>query len=286
MTNQLYKIFGLTGIFDSHAHINSSHFDLNREEVIKKAREQKLASVFDVSTNLESALLSLDISSRSNGFIKTWIGIDPEVFVPGSDLFVVQEIKKDWFDLNFQKLDEVITSYKEYIVGIGETGMDYYWLENVYKTQDIDKELVKKSKKLQEKLFRMHIQLAKKHDLPLTIHSRGAEEACLKLVKAQNVTGIFHSYTGDYSTAKSILDSGFGLGVNGIVTFKNAIELRSVYKKILGKIKKEVEPQYFYKKGIFFETDAPFLAPEGKRGELNTPANVVDVYNAFVETLK
>lgn len=260
-------------LIDSHCHLNFPGYDDGLEKIINLAIKNDVLEVWDIATDLESSKKSITIAKRFNN-IKSFIGIDPEVFIPGSELSLSLDTDDSWFEQMFKELNLLIDENKDYVIGIGESGLDHYWLKDKTTHEQ------ESSKLLQEKLFRMHLELAQKHKLPLSIHSRGAEEECLKIVKEYEAEGIFHSFTGNYETAKGILDSGWGLGVNGIITFKNANELREVYKKVL--FGKELEsPLDFYKEGIFFETDSPFLSPEGKRGEQNEPANVSDVYESF-----
>lgn len=261
-----------TKLLDSHSHINSSAFDADLDFIIKK---DPTLEIWDVSTDFDSITESLNISKKYNK-VKSFIGIDPEVFIPNNSLFIGLEVKNNWFDNCFEKLDKIITQNRDYIVGVGETGLDFYW------TKNLDNASATKSHSLQKQLFELHIELANKHILPLTIHSRGAETECIDIMWRFNAKGIFHSYTGDYKTSAKILDSGCGLGVNGIITFKNGNNVRETYRRILGKVY-ESQIADLYKKGIYFETDAPYLSPEGSRGQRNEPTNVKNIYNYFKE---
>lgn len=287
MASHISGFFSDNFLFDSHAHINSRNFDLDRDQVIERATKNDVKMIFDIGTDISSSQLSLDIAKNNPGVVYSFVGIDPEVLIPGSSLTLTENFDKKWIETKTEYLNAIISSNKDFIKGIGETGMDFYWIKEKLESGEIDKSQFNKIKKDQQKLFEMHLDLAKEHKLPLSIHSRGAEEECLKVIKSYSgVVGIFHSYTGNYDIAKKILSSGNGLGVNGIITFKNAYELRGIYKKILGKKIKDYSPMDFYKAGIFFETDCPFLAPDGKRGERNEPANVRTVFESFVTFLK
>jgi TatD DNase family protein len=279
-------------LFDSHAHLTYSGFDDALPVIVKKAEDAGVKAIFDIGTTIETSIKAISNAKEYEGKIFAYVGIDPEVFEPGSEYFLGFDKNDKWFEEQYGILKELITNNPKLIAGIGETGMDYYHVNA--KSQDPNtKEIVQKfrnedinaSKSLQEKLFRMHIRLGEEFNLQLSIHSRGAERECLDIVKNTKSIGIFHSYAGDYEVAKEVLDIGWGLGVNGIVTFKNAKERREVFKKILGKVSSDWAPRDFYKKGIFFETDAPFLAPEGKRGQTNEPANIRDIYELFIEGL-
>jgi TatD DNase family protein len=218
------------------------------------------------------------------------VGIDPDLLIPGNKSFA-ENIQKptSYWEEQIESLRKLISENKNYVVAIGETGMDAYWLEREMKEGKVDFATTKKSIQVQEELFRMHLQLASEVDLPLSIHSRAAEPACLEIIgnfSAARISGVFHSYTGDYETAVKILDAGWALGVNGIITFKNAEDLREMYRKIIGKVTSDLTPADLYSKGIYLETDAPYLAPEGKRGERNNPGNVSQIFTDFIEALK
>lgn len=265
-------------LIDTHAHVVSEEYRGLEKSISDKALEAGIEEIFDVAINLATSKKSLEIS-RNNPKIRSFIGVDPEIFIPKSPFFE-EDCSELWFRNTQKHLEELLTENSKYIVGIGESGLDFYWP----KRQEATAEEVEKSTILQEKLYRMQLEIAQNNNLMLTIHSRGAEERCLEIAKEYSCRGIFHSYTGTYETAVKILDSGWGLGVNGIVTFKNAQDLREMYKKIIGKVV-DPTPNDFYKMGIFFETDSPFLSPEGKRGEVNTPANVKIIFENFVKSL-
>lgn len=273
-------------LFDSHAHLSTgTEYDI--DSVLENSEQNDVKAIFDMGVDINSSKIAVE-KAKKYSQIKAFVGIDPEAFEPGSTIFARFEVDDAWFEKVYSDLKQLISDNKEYIAGVGETGMDFYHIK------DLNDEDKIKSTLNQERLFRTHLEIATQTNLPLSIHSRGAEAYCLDVVKGfTEVTGIFHSYTGDYETAKQILDSGWGIGVNGIITFKNAEPLRDVFRKLIGKIPDDIDfkdltvgPKYFYEKGIFFETDAPYLSPEGKRGEQNEPANVRMVYDHFVKMLQ
>ncbi len=278
------ETLNLSDLVDTHAHISSKNYDTDRLQVIENALKNDVDLIFDVATDIDSAMLSTDIAKTSTGKVKSFVGIDPEIVMPGSHMRD-EEFGSNKIKPMMEHLKAITTAKSEFVVGIGETGMDYYWLEQMFVEGQITRTQINKSQKLQEELFRAHLELAEELKLPLTIHSRGAEEECLKIAKEYKVVGIFHSYTADYAIAKKILNAGWGLGVNGIVTFTKSGELRNVYKQILGKVSSDWNITDYYNKGIFFETDCPFLTPEGKRGERNEPANVRMIFDSFNQNL-
>ncbi len=136
------------------------------------------------------------------------------------------------------------------VLGIGETGLDYYWQKD--------------KPEWQRKRFRTHIRAAKIARKPLIIHTREAEEDTLRILReegAHEVGGVMHCFTGTQEVAKGALDLGFHISFSGIVTFKNANQIKEVTKMVpLDR--------------ILVETDAPYLAPVPFRGKVNEPAYV------------
>jgi len=277
----LAEIFNIKGLFDSHAHLAYSS-ETEVALMIKNAKTANLQAVCNMGIDIPSSQKVIAQSKSSNKYIQTFVGIDPEVFEPGSELFVGFENGEIFIEEQMALLLNLIYENIEFVTGIGEAGMDYYHFEQT-QTSVSDKEF---SKTLQQKLFIKHLELADEFKLPLSIHSRWAEKDCLTIIKSYVSRGIFHSYTGDLETAKKVLDNGWGLGVNGIITFKNADNLRGLYRKIIGKVSEDWSPLDFYNKGIFFETDTPFLSPNGKRGQTNEPANVSVIFDFFINYLK
>jgi TatD DNase family protein len=282
------EYFNYNFLFDSHCHLNEQGYDKDRSTLVSEAIKDKVEMILDVAVDLETSGKSIEISKEFKGKVKSWIGLDPELFIPGSSIFKVENSNLSKNSLKFfqDEQKKLYDNNTDYIVGIGECGLDYYWLNSRLEKNEIPENTVSISKDFQIEIFTLQLELAEELHLPLSIHSRGAEEECLAIIKNfSGTSGIFHSYGGNYETAKNILDAGWGLGVNGIVTFKNAHEIRDLYKKLLGKVSNDLSPIDFYSKGIFFETDGPFLAPQTKRGERNEPANVRYIYDFFCNFL-
>ena len=146
------------------------------------------------------------------------------------------------------------------VVAIGETGLDYYRL-----TGDLE---------WQRDRFRVHIRAARECGKPLIVHSREAPADTLKILReerAAEVGGVFHCFTESWDTAEAALDMGFHVSFSGIVTFKNAAELREVARKVPAE-------------RLLVETDAPYLAPVPHRGRMNEPAYVRHVAAHLAET--
>ncbi|MEE2732707.1 MAG: TatD family hydrolase [Pseudomonadota bacterium] len=139
------------------------------------------------------------------------------------------------------------------VVAIGETGLDYFYGEGDLQWQ--------------RDRFHIHIEAARQSRLPLIIHTRGAKEDTLRDLRdigQGEVKGVLHCFTEDLDMAKQALDLGFMISISGIVTFRNATELRDVVKALpLDR--------------LLVETDAPWLAPVPHRGKQNEPQYVVEV---------
>lgn len=148
------------------------------------------------------------------------------------------------------------------VVGIGETGLDYYRLNG--RTVD--------EMAWQRERFRVHIRAARQTDLPLVIHTRSASEDTLSILREEGgfagggapARGVFHCFTETRDVARAALDLGFYISFSGILTFRNAVDLRETARMVpLDR--------------LLIETDSPYLAPVPHRGKVNTPALVPHV---------
>lgn len=301
MTSLYEKLGKPTYLFDSHCHLFSDQFDQDRGDVLKAASKNSVEKVLDVSIDIESSKKSLEISQQYEK-VESFIGIDPQIFIPGGDGFIGLDFDDSWFEKKYGEIEHLIlknrdeqTSVINNIIGLGETGMDFYWLKRIDQKLEVrnkrgkvlsSDEVIKLSKDHQERLFRIHLELAEKYHLPLTVHVRNAEKECLEIVEQYEATGIFHSYTGGAKVAKKVLNHGWGLGVNAIATYERAEDLRNVYRKIFsGCSVKNWGPENFYINGIYFETDSPYLNPGKNRSERNVPANIKEIFESFISLI-
>ncbi|MEZ9538021.1 TatD family hydrolase [Shewanella sp. 10N.286.51.B8] len=159
--------------------------------------------------------------------------------------------------LNVSEIKQFATDQK--VVAIGETGLDYFYAPE--------------TKVLQQQCFEQQIALAVEVNKPLIVHTRDAREDTINMLKAgyaDKVGGVLHCFTENWEMAKAAIDLGFYISVSGIVTFKNAGELRSVIRKVP-------------KDRLLVETDSPYLAPVPHRGQENQPAFVRDVAEFVAE---
>ena len=147
---------------------------------------------------------------------------------------------------------------KDKVIALGEIGLDYY--------------KGKENKDKQIELFEKMLTLAEKHNLPVIVHSRKAIQDTYDILKKHNVVGSMHSYQGSVEMAKEFIKLGFYIGIGGTVTHTNNKKTR----KMLNEIGIE---------HILLETDSPYLPPEEKRGEDNTPLNLKYIIKKIVEEL-
>jgi len=227
-------------LIDTHAHLEMLE---DIPQVIERARDTGIERIVAVSSDLISSNKTVEIA-EDFPMVFTAVGIHPHE-ASSFDEEVLSQIE----DLcNEQK-----------VVAIGETGLDYHYMHS--------------PRDIQINSFRRHIELAKKLDLPLIIHVREAHDDVLKILKEENAwetMGVIHSFTGDYETAKKYIDEGFYISFSGILTFKNAEDIRQAAKKI------PIER-------ILIETDSPYLAPIPFRGKRNEPSYIKYVAEKIAE---
>lgn len=159
--------------------------------------------------------------------------------------------------------DLVALAQRPRVVAIGETGLDYYRIgDRTHGQMDWQRER-----------FRVHIDAARQTRLPLVIHTRSASDDTLAILREQGggaATGVFHCFTETEAVARAALDLGFYISFSGILTFKNAAELRDVAR-------------FVPLERCLIETDSPYLAPVPYRGKLNRPALVPYVAQQVAE---
>jgi len=230
-------------LIDTHAHLDDDKFTADQAEVIARARESGITKIINIGYNRETILTTIELTKQYD-FIFGAIGWHPNNAneMQEKDLLLIEE------ESNNQK-----------ILAIGEIGLDYYW--------DYAE------KKIQQKIFREQIRLAKKLQLPIIIHDRDAHQDVLTILKeeeAGEVGGIMHSFSGSLEMARECLDLGFYLSFSGPVTFKNAKRPQEVASNIpLDR--------------ILVETDCPYLTPEPFRGKRNEPLNVKYIVEKIAE---
>ena len=222
-------------MIDSHCHLDHEPLLSNLDEIIKRSKDVGIKKILTICTTLESFTKIKDIVKKNNIVFGTY-GIHPH------------ETKND--KVNSDLIIKEVNSNKK-IIGIGETGLDFYY-NNSDKSHQI--------KSLEE-----HIKASIELDIPLIIHSRNAERETLDVFnnfKSHNLKILMHCFTGSKKFAEKLLDLNAYFSASGIITFKNSTELQETFK-------------FIPLKKLLIETDSPFLAPEPKRGKKNEPSFVI-----------
>jgi TatD DNase family protein len=221
---------------DSHCHINFPELAASMDNVLAKMHENEVVRALCVSVNLADFPQVLALAEQ-HPHIYASVGVHP-------DYEGVEEP-------SIARLVELAQHPK--VVAIGETGLDYFRLKG-----DLE---------WQRARFRNHIRAARECNKPLIIHTREAAVDTLRIMAEENAaeaSGVMHCFTETWEVAEAALAMGFYISFSGIVTFKNAKQLKEVAQRV------PLER-------ILIETDAPFLAPIPHRGKLNQPAYVKHV---------
>lgn len=225
---------------DTHCHIFKEYYD-NIDNIIGKSLDNNVSKWINNGCDTKS---NEEVISLINKYVNMYgaIGIHPES---------VDEYTEE--DIDFIKSN--IMNKK--IIAIGEIGLDYHY--------------TKENKDKQIKLLEAQLKIAEDNNLPVIIHSRDATLDTINTLKKFKVKGVIHSFSGSLETANIYIKMGYMLGINGVITFKNA-NIKDVIKKI---------PLEY----IVLETDSPYLTPEPFRGRQNNPSHIIDIAK-FVCDLK
>jgi TatD DNase family protein len=227
-------------LVDTHAHLEVVE---SISEVIDRAFKNGVETVVAVSSDLDSSRRTIEISNSFHT-VYSAVGIHPHEASSFDESALAQ-------------LTNFVSEKR--VRAIGETGLDYHYSHSNRESQIIS--------------FTNHIGLSIQFDLPLIIHIREAFSDVLNILRKpdfSNARGVIHCFTGDYETAKGFIDLGFFISFSGIVTFKNAENVRDAAKRI---------PL----DSMLIETDSPYLAPVPFRGKKNEPAYVIHVAEKISE---
>jgi len=231
---------------DSHCHLNYAGLAERQQEVLAAARSAGVSTMLNISTRASEWAAVIETAEREPD-VWASIGIHPHDADTHEDIEAALLIEK---------------AAHPRIIGIGETGLDFY-----YDKSDRDR---------QRASFRRHIAAARETGLPLIVHTREAEEDS-KAILAEEMgkgpfTAVIHCFTGSADLARAMLDLGFSISLSGIVTFKNAGDLRETAHMIP-------------RDRLLIETDSPFLAPVPHRGRPCEPAFVADTARMLAREL-
>lgn len=222
---------------DSHCHLNYKGLAEEQQDVLARARASGVAAMLNISTRESEWDDVIGVAEREQDVWAT-VGIHPHEADQHSHIDTAKLVAR---------------ARHPRVVGIGESGLDYY-----YDHSDRDR---------QQESFRAHIVAARETGLPIVVHTRDAEEDTAQILREEMgkgaFSGVIHCFTASGAFADIALDLGFYISISGIVTFKNARALQETAARLpLNR--------------LLVETDAPFLAPVPHRGKTGEPAFVAD----------
>lgn len=232
-------------LVDSHCHLDRldlTPFEGRLEKVLEHAAENGVSHCLCVAIDMENMPVVRELAERFPNVYAT-VGVHPNEQGTG--------------EVTFDELVSLAAHPK--VLGIGETGLDYYRSEG-----DLE---------WQRNRFRTHIAAAKAARKPLVIHCRDAKEDTLRIMASEGAAeagGVMHCFVDDWETAARALDLGFYISFSGIVTFRTATMLKEVARRVPGD-------------RLLVETDAPYLAPVPYRGKSNVPGYVRHVAEHIAE---
>ncbi len=234
-------------LVDSHCHldrIDLTPYNGDLGAAIKAAEMRGVERILCIGVDLSNAPRVKQIAEEFENVFAT-VGVHP-LDIEGNNITA-------------QELAALANHPK--VVGIGETGLDYFYSKD--------------NKAVQQESLRFHLEAAKQTRKPVVIHTRDAKEDTLKILRehfSADLRGVFHCFTEDLPMAEQALELGFTISFSGIVTFKNAEPLREVVR-------------YVPLEKMLVETDSPYLAPVPYRGKKNEPKYVREVAE-FIAQLK
>ena len=233
----------MTSFIDTHCHLDI--LESTPEESIIEAKQAGV-----------QRMVTIAVDEPSLDFVSSTVQEFPAVY--GSVGFHPHDASKLTKSL-LQKIRQLAEEQHK-LIAIGEIGLDYHYMNS--------------PAEIQQQAFRKQLQLAVELNLPVILHSREAETDTLNILQEFPVPslGVAHSFTSSIEMAKILVDMGWYLGINGIVTFKNAEDLQEVVR-------------WLPLEHLLLETDSPFLAPIPFRGKPNKPAHIPTIAN-FIAKLK
>lgn len=230
-------------LIDSHAHLEMPDYDTDRDDIIKRALSQSIEKIITIGIGMKECRQAIEIARIYPG-VYAAVGLHPH------------NAKK----MDAKTIDFIRTcACEEKVVAIGEMGLDFF--KNWSPRKD------------QIRSFHEQLALAREIRLPVIIHDRDAHTETVRILKedkAEELGGVIHCFSGDFSMASTCIDMGFYISIPGTITFNNASGLADVVKKLPLNC-------------LLIETDAPFLAPVPYRGKRNEPAYVKHVAEKIAE---
>jgi TatD DNase family protein len=230
-------------LIDTHTHLYLPEFDTDRDEVVKRAIGSGISKMLLPNIDIQSVDQMMSSVNRYPGICYPMTGLHPT------------SVKADYL-FQLEKLEDLFS--RDNFIAIGEIGIDLYWDKTF-----IEEQLI---------AFKRQISFALDKNVPVVIHSRDAFPEVFSVVeefKSTNLKGVFHAFSGLLDDAVRAIESGFKLGIGGIVTFKNSG---------LDKVVKEVGPEH-----LILETDSPYLTPTPFRGKRNESSYICIINKKLAE---
>ncbi|MBP5485578.1 MAG: TatD family hydrolase [Alphaproteobacteria bacterium] len=228
-------------LIDTHCHLTYDFSSVGGVvAVIKRATTAGVKYIICPTANPVDILPAIKLSHEYDNIFTT-IGIHPEYAGTNPANYITDEILSD-----------------PRVLGIGEIGLDYHEMENNTRNAQIE-------------LFEKQLEMARRAKLPVAIHTREAENDTVEILSQySDVVGVMHCFTSSYDMAKKMLDCGYYFSASGILTFKNAGDIRETFARIpLDR--------------LVVETDSPYCAPVPHRGSICEPAYVIDTARVLAE---
>lgn len=224
-------------LVDTHCHLDMDDYTPDLDDVLNRARQQRVDRVITIGIDLESSKKAIALARKYPG-ISASVGVHPHNLPADTGS-------------GYADILGLVRENRDVIVGYGEIGLDY--VKN-YHPQE-----------LQRQHFRLQLDMARAAALPVIIHDREAHDDILRILDENGplpAGGVMHCFSGDYRLASTLIDRGLHISIPGVITFKNAASLQEVAKKV---------PL----SSLLLETDGPFLAPHPWRGKRNEPSYVL-----------
>ena len=227
-------------VIDTHCHLNFHQFSDDRDATVARAVDQGVAAIINPGVNLDSCRAAIALAERYEQVFAA-VGIHPTA--------------TDELDQAALKTLRELASHPK-VVAIGEIGLDYYWPNQPGRNWPCA------APDTQRKAFRRQLDLAADLGLPVIVHDREAHtDVMIGLGDSRGITGVMHSFSGDFDLAEWAVELGFYVGISGPVTYNKNQELKTIARRLP-----------FDR--LLIETDAPFLPPVPHRGQRNEPAYV------------
>jgi len=233
-------------LIDTHAHLDFKDYDSDRDQVLKRAKEVGVETIFNIGADLASSRRAAAIAEKYDN-IYAAVGIHPH----------------DADTLNEKTLSEIEKlAHSDKVKALGETGLDFYYDNS--------------PREIQKNAFKKQLQLADKLNLPVVVHSRKSGEETLEVIDSVGDFSerlIFHCYAYGPKLIEKIIERDYYAAFGGLITFGSAAEIREALKKMpLDR--------------LLLETDSPYLTPSPNRGKRNEPANLQYIVKKAAEILE